>query len=264
MKKLLFSSCLMLAAMTAVVQAQEPAKETPKSAVEAAQAEAKKALAEAKERATEAAKAAAAAAIEAGKAAEGTASGEKKVEVQIKATGKVVKVGPDGKVEVIDLEGGDGKSMIPAGAKEHIQLMLKKAHEAGAQDAGGAKEGTHKVESNVIVSDGKVTGKIVIVGPDGKPQVKEFNLSGTGVDGGAMKAVEEILKSNTQLPAEAAKQLEHVFRSTLGGDGERRVLAIGGGGKTAEQLDAVSAKLDKILSRLDALEKEISELKASK
>ncbi|MFM8252154.1 MAG: hypothetical protein ACKOBW_11210 [Planctomycetota bacterium] len=144
-----------------------------------------------------------------------------------------VTVDSDGRVKINGLpenknaKAGNSKSDSP-----------KSGSSSSSSASSSAKAGKEK--SNVGVESFSF-GKMIVLGPDGKTEVQEFK----GLDGTIPK---EILE---KLPAQVRKELE----KKEAGKGEA------GKGESVKGRAAKGAKLDKILQRLERVEKELAELK---
>lgn len=280
MKRLLTGFAI--AALTlplASLSAQAPAKETPRDTSEFA--EVKVAAEEAKAAAKEAAKEAQEAASKALQAArqkllEGKTDG-KRIEMRVERVGNIVKVGPDGKVEVTQLGGevpmlsDEQRAKLLKNPQEFLEELLKQAKvtdQAKATEKHSKTEASssasssttvdkdgHKVASHIVVTGPTMKGRIIKVGPDGKEEVSEFTIDGKdGVMGNSSEILQQLLKANEDLPESAKKHLSLSLRGALSGKPHA----------PAASSDAVAEKLDKVLERLEAIEHKVSELSKAK
>jgi hypothetical protein len=186
----------------------------------------------------------------------------------VKTTGKIVIVGSDGTVTektfgdgdvqgfFVDVKGGDVKGakaspgkltvIFPDGTKKEIDLGGPAADKSGKSPLKGV-----------------VSPKTIVVGPDGKKLVTGA-LGGAlkleGLDGQIRKAVEEALKNALKEGRGGKVDVESLQKSlkALHGIGPAVQLELGkAGGKAA----SVEQTLEKILSRLEKLERAVEELK---
>jgi hypothetical protein len=181
-------------------------------------------------------------------------AGKEDVEVRVetKVSGEVITVGPDGKVTVEkfgDDEGAGEKKVGkafkigPDGKMEGIESLPEEVQKLLKQ----AKPGTVSVD-----------GSVTIIGPDGK---KHTHALGDGeLDAESIsKSIEEALEgAGKELPKEVRDQLKESLK-----DFPKAFSFQMGGGQPLGGEDAISQKLDKILKRLDKLEKEVRDLKAN-
>jgi len=155
------------------------------------------------------------------------------VQVKTICIGKVITVGPDGKIETKDIGDELPKDVLDKLPKE-IREQLKEAH-------GQAGEGGFGIAGKVKI----------LVDNDGKKQEFEADLT----DGDAFKQLDEALKkAGTDLPPEAREAIKaasQILKGVAPKDAAQ-----------AKSPDGISAKLDKILDRLDRLEGDVKALKA--
>ncbi len=193
----------------------------------------------------------------------------KNMELRVERVGSILKVGPDGKVEVTQL-GGD----VPMLNEEQREKLLKepqkfleellkqaKSVEAAASAAASSsgEKGSHKVESRITVNGGTMKGRVITVGPDGKEEVREFTVdSAEEALGKGSEAIQQILKS-ADIPESAKKHLSLSLKSAMGG--KTPSIAVLGAEKSSSQ---IAEKLDRVLERLEALEKKVDELKGTR
>lgn len=177
---------------------------------------------------------------------EAQAQAQAQVQVQVQAGGDgnvvskniVVRVGPDGAIEL--------KDALPADVE-------KKVREA-------RKEATARIEL------GQMQGSITVIGPDGVKRTQTF-----GDAAGPMPDLQQILEKSLEaagadLPDDVRQKLKQAFRNqgqAQGRNGGRVRLGTGDPAAAADVAD-MSRKLDRILDRLEALERKIEELKDSK
>ena len=214
---------------------------------------------------------------------------ETKVETRVLKMSKRVTVGPDGKIQIEEI-GGD-TSKLPKKALE----ALKKA---GIDVLDISKPGALSVRVLGDVDDegigaiklgGEMSGKIVIVGEDGKQDVHEFGtklpLDGDAIAKRIRVAMQQQLKGQEEAKdavESAMKQVEAALsgldakiavqvRSALGdGEEEEREEVIiikqeDDDDEDEEEVDEVETKilgtLERILKRLDKLEADVQALK---
>lgn len=187
------------------------------------------------------------------KAGDPTGRNNSEFQIETQAVGKMIVVGPNGEVQIQDFN-GQGNDVLKdlldklpddlRGEFEKLQALdgLK------GLPAGGLNQGV----------SGKV--KIVTIGPDGVRQEVESDL-GTPLPGnpiGADVDVAELLKkAGVNLPPEAQQALEAAQKAN------RKVPQKAGVGQ-AQPANDLGSKLDKILERLEKIEKEVANLKAQK
>jgi len=165
-----------------------------------------------------------------------TAAPDVKIETQV--LGKAIVIGPDGKVQTVDLNTGVPGDVLNKLPKEIQDEVGKAVGQAFAETLGGAG----KAPAGTSGMIGKM--KVITIGPDGKTHETDSDLNLPGLHGGNL---DEILKkAGVDLPAEARDALKAGNKNP----------ALGA------KADEISAKLDKILDRLDKLEKEIGALRA--
>lgn len=171
-----------------------------------------------------------------------SSNSEFKIETQ--AVGRMVMVGPDGEVHIQDFN-GQGNEIF----KELLDKLpddVRKEFEK--LQAGNGLNGLPVDDVNRAVS-GKV--KIVTIGPDGVRREVESDLGSTpNQTPGLPPDVGALLKkAGVTLPPEAQQALEAAGKAT---------------GKRAENAGDLGSKLDKILERLEKIEKDVANLKAQK
>jgi hypothetical protein len=192
------------------------------------------------------------------------------IRVETKVSGEVITVGPDGKVKV-EKFGDDGKMEGMESLPKNIQELLKKG-KLGAGSVGGSitvigpdgkMEGVESLPEDIqeLLKKGKlgagsVGGSITIIGPDGKKHTQAFGDGKLDAES-ISKAIEEALEgAGKELPKEVQDQLKKALKDVP------EVSSLPLFGRHFGQ-DGISQKLDKILKRLDKLEKEVRELKAN-
>jgi hypothetical protein len=147
----------------------------------------------------------------------------KQGETRVFGLGKAFKIGPDGKME--------GVESLP----KHIQELLKKGK----------------------LGDASVGGSITVIGPDGKQHTQAFGDGKLDAES-ISKSIEKALEGTGKgLPKEVQDQLKEALK-----DIPKAFSFQMGGGQTLKN-EPISQKLDKILERLDKLEKEVRDLKAN-
>jgi uncharacterized protein (UPF0335 family) len=214
---------------------------------------------------------------------------EKKAEVTVKTGGKIILVGPDGKVteksfgdgEIVEgkainveVKGKDGEEkeiviVSPDGKKKTVVLNKVDVTKSETKDGEGKK--TIKLEARVVGGDGE--HKTIILSGDGKT----FDVKGVGIDVEKIKKLVEEKKGDLK-PEDIQAILKNVEGKPVGGamrlqlhsvDGHPHVLKLEGkphvvvGGATASASSGgsdVAGKLDKILDRLEKLEERLSKL----
>ncbi len=221
---------------------------------------------------------------------------EKKPEITLKTTGKLIMVGPDGKViektfgdgnivegKKIDVTVTDGKDdeeqeivlVTPDGEKKVIVMKKFSAKLDGKE--GEKKEGegkkTIRFEAKVV-GDGHGDHKTFVITGDGK----SLDVKGAGIDVEKLKKLIEEKKGDLK-PEDIQAFFKTVEGKPVGGamrlkldkvegghhmvlDGHPHVVV---GGKTTASASAssssdVGGKLDKILDRLEKLEERLSKL----
>jgi hypothetical protein len=204
---------------------------------------------------------------------------EKKGEVRVKTTGKLIMVGPDGKViektfgdgELVEGKelkvevkaGKDGEEqeiilVTPDGKKKTVVLNKVDVHSSEVKDADGKK--TIRLEAKVVGGDGE--HKTIVIGGDGKT----FDVKGVGIDIEKIKKLVEEKKGDVK-PDEIMAIIKSVEGKPLGGamrlqlqkvEGHPHVI-VGSASASASSGD-VAGKLDKILDRLEKLEERLSKL----
>jgi hypothetical protein len=194
---------------------------------------------------------------------------EGEVRVETRVSGEVITVGPDGEVKVEkfgDVEAAGekkGKSeKKPAGKNKTRVFSFGKAFKIGPD---GKMEGVESLPEDVqkLLKQAKpgtvsVGGSVTIIGPDGK---KHTHALGDGeLDAEAIsKSIEKALQgAGKELPEGVQDQLQEALK------GFPKALSFQLGGGQASGEDVISQKLDKILKRLDKLEKEVKDLKANR
>lgn len=214
---------------------------------------------------------------------------EKKPEVTVKTTGKIIMVGPDGKVtektfgdgEIVEgkainveVKGKDGEEkeiviVTQDGKKKTITLNRVDVTKSETKDGEGKK--TIKLEAKVVGGEGGE--KTIILSGDGKT----FDVKGVGIDVENIKKLVEEKKGDLK-PEDIQALLKTVEGKPLGGaiklqlhkvEGEPHVFKVEGkphvvvGSATASASSSssdVAGKLDKILDRLEKLEERLSKL----
>lgn len=149
----------------------------------------------------------------------------------------VVRVGPDGAIEL--------KDTLPADVEKKVQEARKEA--------------TGRIEL------GHMQGSITVIGPDGVKRTQTF-----GDNAGPMPDLQQILEKSLEaagadLPDDVRQKLKQAFRNQGKEPGRNAVpmkLQAGGPVPTADMAD-MSRKLDRILDRLEQLEQKIEQLKDS-
>jgi hypothetical protein len=189
------------------------------------------------------------------------------VRVETRVSGQVMTIGPDGKVKVEKFGDGEmaGEKKKKRGNKSAKQSETRafsfgKAFKIGPD---GKIEGVESLPKNVqeLLKQAKpgavsVGGSVTIIGPDGK---KHTHALGDGkLDAESIsKSIEKALEGTGKgLPKEVQDQLKKALKDVP------EVSRLPLFGRNFGQ-DAISQKLDKILERLDKLEKEVHELKAN-
>jgi hypothetical protein len=189
------------------------------------------------------------------------------VRVETRVSGQVMTIGPDGKVKVEKFGDGEvaGEKKKKRGNKSAKQSETRafsfgKAFKIGPD---GKMEGVESLPKNVqeLLKQAKtgavsVGGSVTIIGPDGK---KHTHALGDGkLDAESIsKSIEKALEGTGKgLPKEVQDQLKKALKDVP------EVSRLPLFGRNFGQ-DAISQKLDKILERLDKLEKEVHELKAN-
>lgn len=179
--------------------------------------------------------------------------------------GATITVGPNGEVKVSGLkEAKSPKAADKAGKgspKVEIEThVIGKAIIVGPdgkvevkdlKDLKGLEEGFPK---ELLDKAAKVTGKVkvVTIGPDGKRQESESDIGSVSGDSpfGIQVDLGDLLKkAGVTLPPDAQKALEAAGKTA---------------GSQAGKSDDISAKLDKILERLERVEKDVAKLKTQK
>jgi len=189
------------------------------------------------------------------------------VRVETRVSGQVMTIGPDGKVKVEkfgdDAVAGEKKKKRgnkSAKQSETRAFSFGKAFKIGPD---GKMEGVESLPKNVqeLLKQAKtgavsVGGSVTIIGPDGK---KHTHALGDGkLDAESIsKSIEKALEGTGKgLPKEVQDQLKKALKDVP------EVSRLPLFGRNSGQ-DAISQKLDKILERLDKLEKDVHELKAN-
>jgi hypothetical protein len=189
------------------------------------------------------------------------------VRVETRVSGQVMTIGPDGKVKVEKFGDGEvaGEKKKKRGNKSAKQSETRafsfgKAFKIGPD---GKMEGVESLPKNVqeLLKQAKtgavsVGGSVTIIGPDGK---KHTHALGDGkLDAESIsKSIEKALEGTGKgLPKEVQDQLKKALKDVP------EVSRLPLFGRNFGQ-DAISQKLDKILKRLDKLEKEVRDLKAN-
>lgn len=213
---------------------------------------------------------------------------EKKAEVTVKATGKIILVDADGKVieksfgdgEIVEgkainveVKGKDGEEkeiviVTPDGKKKAIVMNKVDVKKSETKDGEGKK--TIKLEAKVVGGDGE--HKTIILSGDGK----SFDVKGVGIDVEKIKKLVEEKKGEVN-PDEIMALIKGADGKPLGGaiklnlhkvEGQPHVLklegkphvVVGGATASASSSSDVGSKLDKILDRLEKLEERLSKL----
>jgi hypothetical protein len=205
------------------------------------------------------------------------------VRVETRVSGQVMTIGPDGKVKVEKLGDDEGagkkkgkREKKPAAKSETRVFSFGKAFKIGPD---GKMEGVESLPKNIqeLLKKGKlgagsVGGSITIIGPDGKKHTHAFGdgeldaesisksiekaLEGTGK--GLPKEVRDQLKESLKdLPKEVQDQLKASLKDLP------KAFSFPMSGGQASGEESITQKLDKILNRLDKLEKEVHDLKAN-
>jgi hypothetical protein len=189
------------------------------------------------------------------------------VRVETRVSGQVMTIGPDGKVTVEkfgddeaagEKKGRRGKK--PAAKSDTRVFSFGKAFKIGPD---GKMEGVESLPKNIqeLLKQAKpgtvsVDGSVTIIGPDGK---KHTHALGDGkLDAESIsKSIEKALQgAGTELPKEVQDQLKKALKDVP------EVSSLALSGRHFGQ-DGISQRLDKILKRLDKLEKEVRDLKAN-
>jgi hypothetical protein len=159
------------------------------------------------------------------------------VKVETLRLGKVITVGPDGKIETRDFNGELPKEVLDKLPKELRDQIAKRPPHAGK--IGGGPIGRMKI---VVDKNGQRHEFEADIGAD-----EAFKLLSSG-------HLDEVLKrAGDDLPPEAKEALKAASQSMKAEDQKVRGPAKG--------QDEISAKLDKILDRLERLEGDVKALK---
>jgi len=159
------------------------------------------------------------------------------IKVETMRFGKVISVGPDGKVETKEYHGEIPREVLDKLPKE-IQDRIK------------------MVPPAIVPGKGRVSGKMkIVVVRDGQQHEYEADVGEGGVLGQLPPDVVESLKPlQGNLPSEAQEALKAVLQNLRGRDQKPDGLSKG--------QEEINAKLDQILERLDQLQREVATLKA--
>jgi hypothetical protein len=161
------------------------------------------------------------------------------IKVETMSVGKVIMLGPDGKVEIKDIGAGIPKEVLDKLPKDLRDQIMK---------------GPAAVGKNGVRAAGKMK---IVVENNGKRQEYEADLGGGGV---AIKqlpsaVIDDILKTaGDDLPAEIKEKLQATSQAIKAAEHQKAH------GQTGQ--DAIGAKLDKILDRLERVENDVKALKA--
>jgi hypothetical protein len=164
--------------------------------------------------------------------------------------GKVIVLGPDGKTEVQEFKELD--EALPKEILEKLPAQVRKELEKNAAGKAEATKGkAGKGAKAAAEASAQVMGKmkVITIGPDGKVQESETEFGGKPGDNplGVQLDIADLLKkAGVALPAEAQQALEAAGKPAPA---------------NAEKANDVDTKLDKILQRLERIEKELSKLK---
>lgn len=173
--------------------------------------------------------------------------------------GKMIVIGPDGKMETRDFGDevpADVLKNLPKEVRDQIEKIVQpKVDSRPKVPARGALAGSVRI---IMEKDGKLL-KIeadnvqINMEKDGKPLKIEADLSGVDV----LKQLEKAIgDAGDNLPADPQKILKAAMQA-LGGTTPT-------GQTPARQADEISRKLDQILDRMERLEKELRQLKATR
>lgn len=193
------------------------------------------------------------------------------VRVQVLTFGKGIKINSDGRVEVLSIEASDGKPAAP-----EVKMLVKGLTERGKQDAAKPADAGVSLQGEV---------RLIIVGPDGKTKETVAPLKAgdakTPSAGYVLKILPALEASGINLPEEAKRAIQAAEEARKSAAQTRFAIEVKKQEvqKAAEQLqkkaesltsracpvgkpyEDMNAKLDKILERLDAMEKDVKSLK---
>lgn len=209
---------------------------------------------------------------------------EKKTEVTVKSAGKIIMVGPDGKVTEktfgddhvvvegkpihVEVKGGDGEEkeiviVTPDGTTKKT-IVMKKVDVNTSETKDGDGKKTLKIEAKVVGGDGEK--KTIILSGDGK----SFDVKGVGIDVEKIKKLVEEKKGDVK-PDEILAIIRGAEGKPLGGaiklqlhghavEGHPHVVLGAASASGSAGGGDVAGKLDKILDRLEKLEERLSKL----
>ncbi|MEM9825901.1 MAG: hypothetical protein AAF958_04895 [Planctomycetota bacterium] len=196
----------------------------------------------------------------------------REIRVESVVTGQKIKIGPDGKVEILDL--GTAGKKIPKAVQDQIQAALKKGGKAFTLNMNVDSESISDSDDDSDEGDLKkvISGSIIMVGPDGKRSTVNFGGDGASKDN-VKKTIEKMLSQQGDLSDDVRKQVLDALKvvpdrlGKIDFDGVQMLRV--NPKKMAKQdakkssiMEKLDSKLDKILSRLDTLETEVEKLKS--
>lgn len=177
----------------------------------------------------------------------------------------VVRVGPDGKIEIKDAIPDDVKQKMKEARETaerqaaEIQQDVKRKIAAAEEQAREATRREPQQLQSVPATGFGMQGSITVIGPDGVKRTQTF-----GSDGGTVPGLQQLLEKSLEaagadLPDEVRRRLDEAFRrqgpNQAGEQGQR---------PQANASQEVSRKLDLILERLEKLEQAVSGLQAAR
>jgi hypothetical protein len=205
-------------------------------------------------------------------AGEDNKTAEKKAKAEVEVRTVDITVGPDGKIEVKKPK----VEKTPSSDLKLETLGIGKVFVIGPDGEGDVKEFEGKIPKEILdklpeelrkaiqkePSSRRAFGKMkLVIEMDGKRQEFESDLGGLGdLEGLPFDIFDEILDKakdklpKDQLPPEVIQALGNA-RQVMKTEGKKHA-------DPAADSNDLSAKLDKILDRLDRLEKDVKELKA--
>lgn len=197
--------------------------------------------------------------------------------IVVRSFGKVIHVGPGGKVDVSDLpaaEAGDDAdtdSDSRRRGRRHRVLNLSKIMQLGddgvLKELDALPETISKMIGKSITSDAGVEGEIQVIGPDGKEFNFDFEELAPAGQELARSIEQAVLQSGIDIPADVALELmkakqriESQMRS-IRSRAEEQIQVPAVAKAMAEDQKQMHEKLDRILNRLDKLETEVAQMR---
>lgn len=177
----------------------------------------------------------------------------------------VVRVGPDGKIEIKDAIPDDVKQKMKEARETaerqaaEIEQDVKRKIAAAEEQAREATRREPQQLQSVPATGFGMQGSITVIGPDGVKRTQTF-----GSDGGTVPGLQQLLEKSLEaagadLPDEVRRRLDEAFRRQGPNQADEQ-----GQRPQKNTSQEVSRKLDLILERLEKLEQAMSGLQATR